>query len=233
LNSEVERRIHRLFNSFLNLYGDDYGKFADILLRAYEGNTSGLQPVGRLLVEELADLIALLRALSIDTLGELERFVEAHRSEYGIYVLDCLGLPELYALWHRARKASFVPVIRVFINRETRTEAFKRVFSSETMSGVAEKVSGTVFRKLDEQVHSADFLGEPRNREEFLSLLVGRMRYAVSHFSFANVNVMILSDHGYDVVRVGSKYVARHTHLDRSRAALAKLAPVLMLKKPH
>jgi len=101
------------------------------------------------------------------------------------------------------------------------------------MPGVAEKVSGRVFRKLDEQVHSTDFLGKPYDRGEFLSLLVGRMRYAVSHFSFTKNNVMMLSDHGYDVVRVGSKYVARHTHLDRSRAALAKLAPVLMLKKPH
>lgn len=231
MSNEISKYLQKFFNSFYSKYKHNYRKFIDVFLRAYERDTRGLSDIDKLLVKDLNSIINMLRAVRIDTLHEMRDFILRYRINYKyVYVVDCLGLPELYALWCRASKVGFMPIVRVFVNQKATTRAFKEVFGDETLGQVAEDVGGLVFRKLDTLLHSEIFK-ELKSRNESVELLVGRMRYVVSLLPLMKDNIMIFSDHGYDVIRIDSKYIAKHTHIRRTRIALAKLAPVMLLKR--
>jgi len=229
MSSEIERSLQKLFNSFYNIYKNNYEDFVDIFLRAYEHELHGLPDVKRLFVEDLINIIDMLRVVRIDTLHEMKDFIERYRANYRyIYVVDCLGLPELYALQCRASETGLINITRIFINQEATTRALKEVFGVETLSHVAEDVNGMVFRRLDTKLHEK--FKEPKSRKEILDLLIGRMKYIIS-LSLEEGNTMIFSDHGYDVIHTDSKYTAEHAHIHKTKVALAKLAPVILLKR--
>jgi len=230
VTAEAELHLLKLFNTFRSLFGCDYRRFADVFLRAYEYDVRGLSGAEQLLVEYLAEMIKAFRALDVDTVGEMNSFVERYRNIYRyVYVVDCLGLPELYAVWCEAGRRGFAVEVKVFVNRDASTKAFKGVFGAGSMADVAKGIDGMVLKRLDKWIHLDE---EPKTRDELVSWLVGRMMYAASILlSLAGGNTMILSDHGYDVVRLDSKYAAKHTHIPKTKLALAKLAPALMLKR--
>jgi len=233
MSVKAERNVLKLFNTFHSRFKCDYKKFVDIVLRAYESNLYGLSSEERLLVKYLINIINELRAWNADTLNEMKNFVEKYRSNYRqTYVVDCLGLPDIYAIWCEACEKGLIGEVKVFINRKATTSALKEAFGAETLTDVAIHTDGIVLRKFDTLLHSEIFR-EPKSRSEFVNLLVERMKYAASQLlSLAEKNTMILSDHGYDIISHNSMYVAKHTRIPRTKIALARLAPVVLLKQP-
>ena len=236
--NEIEICLERFFSSFYNLYRNDYAKLVDILLRAYdERGTNGLSGIDNLLVKNLAKIINTLRLIKVDTLNKMKEFILNHCTEYhSIYVIDCLGLPELYALWCEASKLGLIPILRVFINTRANTRAFKEVFGVESLRQVAERAGGLAYRRLDELLHHKRWLAifsGTTSREEFMRLLIDRINYLLSIRSLlVRSGTMILTDHGYDIVCINTRYIAEHSHIPKSKLALAKLASVLLLKRP-
>jgi len=229
---EVERTLLKFFNTFHSTFNCNYKKLTDIFLRAYERDLYGSPSIERLLIEYLVRAIDAFRGWSTDTLHEMRNFVEHYRGNYKrICVVDCLGLPELYAIWCEAYERGFIVEVKVFVNRKAITKAFEEVFGVETLTDAARHTDGIVLRRLDTLLHSEMFR-EPRDRNEFANLLIGRMKYVASLLlSLVEGDTMILSDHGYDIISLNSKYVAKHTHIPKSKIALARLAPVVLLKQ--
>lgn len=227
--SKIEDHIYEFFNSFYNVYRLNYKKFADLFLTAYEHTPTALNSIEMMIIKTLNSLMNAARAEIGNALDEMVEFVKSYRSEYSyIYVIDCIGLPDLYALWSSATEKRLIPIVKIFINQEAKTISFKEAFGAESMKQVATIFSGQVFRKPDEMLHSEMF-AKPRDRSEFVKLLAWRMKYIASMLPL-DKSTMILSDHGYDVLREGSKYVASHVNIPKAKKALAKLAPVILLK---
>ena len=234
--NEIEPRLKALLNSICTIHKRNYEKFVDILLRAYDRDLQGLQPLDRGFVEDLADLMATLRAVRTDTLHELKNFIDSYRNDYKyVYVVDCLGLPDLYALMCSIDNVKFN--FRIFINQRTNTQAFKNAFASETMADVAKMLSGLVIRRLDTSLHeiSEKMSSGGLNRNEVLNIIVGRMNYVssllASLMTHMRAKTMIVTDHGYDVIRIDSKYIINHVFTPNIKPILAKLALVVLLKK--
>ena len=233
-NSSIEQKLWSLLRSFREYYRCDYRKFADSLLRAYDNDLQGLQPLDKRLVKGLADLISTLKYVRKHTLDEMRNFVERYKNDYEyIYVVDCLGLPDLYALMCSVDESKFNVIMRIFINQRTNTQAFKDAFASETMADAARTLGGLVIRILDTSLHEIEEKtnnGE-LNRNEVLNIIVGRMKYVSSLLApHMMIKTMIVTDHGYDVMRRGSGYIINHVFPSNIRPALAKLAPVILLK---
>jgi len=231
VTSEIEKRIYSFFNSFYTVYRCDHRKFVDVFLRAYERSNYMVPQVDRVLVEELTTIIDMLRAARRDSLGELKEFVIRIRDNFSyVYVIDCLGLPELYAVWCEAVRLGSVATIRVFINREAVTKALDDAFGVNSMSRVADNVKGFVFKRLDTLLHYSDIFRE-QDRSGILNAIVGRMKYILSAISLhVKMNTMMIADHGYDIIIRRDRYTAKHTHILRARRGLSKLAPVIMIK---
>jgi len=230
VSTEIEERIRTFFNSFYNIYRCDYRKFIDLFLNAYERDVQSLTNIEKGLVENLINIIDMLRTVRKDTIHEMKDFIMRYRFNYRhVYVVDCLGLPELYALWCNAVDKKLIPIVKVFINVEATTKAFKEVFESETMGYVAKDVDGIVFRRLDSRLHET--FDKLKTREELINLLVARMNYMILSLPIGKEDTMIFADHGYDIERLNSKYIAKHTYIRKLKVALSKLAPVMLLKK--
>jgi len=234
VSTEIEKLILKFFITFHNTFKCNYRKLADILLLAYKHDLHRLSSLEFLPAKYLVQLINMLRAQNADTLNAMRDFVKQHRSEYReAYIVDCLGFPELYAIWCEACEKGFLVEVKVFINRDATTRALKEVFNAETLDAVAQLIDGMVLRRLDTLLHS-ELFSIPREDAEFKNLLVERMKYAaMTLLSLVRDRAIILSDHGYDVLNIDSKYVAMHMHMPRSKIALAKLAPLVLLKKPR
>ena len=229
---EIELKLKAFLNSFCNFHKRNYEKFADILLRAYDGDFRGLQPIDKELTKDLADLITTLKAIRIHTLYELESFTEKFRNDYRqVYVVDCLGLPDLYALMCNLDNIKFD--FKIFINQRTNTQAFKDVFVSDTMADVARKLKAQAITELDKQLHKIVEMANNKEftRNEILNIIVERMNYVSSLLTLhTKAKTMILTDHGYDIIRVGSRYIINHVFPPDTKPALAKLAIVVLLK---
>jgi len=226
----VEGLLRDFFTSFYNVYKRDFRKLVDLFLRAYERDVRGLGGIDRSLLEDLAEVVAALRSASRSTLHEMRAFVRDIRPRYRyVYLVDCLGLPELYALWYKAVSRGLVPELKAYINTEASTAAFKRVFGAETMAGVASQSDGFVLKRLDVKLHEE--LGKPKALEELKSEILGRMEYVAASLPIDGGDTIVFTDHGYDVFRANSVYYAVHTH--KEGAAFSKLASVLLFKSAH
>jgi len=226
----VEERLRDFFVSFYSVYKRDFRKFIDLFLRAYERDVRGLGSIDRSLLEDLAEVVAALRSASRSTLHEMKAFIMSVRPRYRYaYLVDGLGLPELYALWHKAASRGLVPELKVYINAEASTEAFKREFGAETMAGVASQSDGFVVRRLDVKLHEE--LGKPKALEELKSEILKRMEYVAASLPIDGGDAIVFTDHGYDVFRANSVYYAAHTR--KEGAAFSKLASVLLFKSAH
>lgn len=217
----AEERILRVFNTFYTAHKCDFSAFADLFIKAYEGGYRRGGPLDARVVEELAALISEAASASASTLPELAQLTR----ELGVrrvYVVDCMGIPEVYALWCRARGA-----VRLFVNPSGVTQAFKDAFGASTMAEVAKTLGGAVVKRLDAMAHSDLFA--PQSRAALAKAIAARMEYAYAHLGqLAEPGSAFISDHGYDVVKAGDKYAAAHTGL--RRPSLAKLATVYVVK---
>lgn len=224
----LEEDLNRFLNSFFNLYRDDYRKFVEIFIRSIEGDKSSLTGIDLNLVEHLMRIVQTIQGVNTDTLLDMRTFVEKYRGDYSyIYVVDCLGLPDIYALFYVACKRGFMANLKIFINIKGVTEPFKRAFDAETLSQVATSLQGLVIRRPDAILHS-DVFAKPHNREELIRALVGRMKYVVTLIPLEKPT-LVLSDHGYDIVREDTSYFIKHAHV--KRPIFTKLAPALLLKR--
>lgn len=224
----LEESLHRFLVSFFNVYGDNYRKFVEILLRGVEGDKAGLLGVDSIFVEHLINIINSLRRVGKDTLLNMKDFIERYRRDYRyLYVVDCLGLPEVYALLSIASRKGFVINLKVFVNVRGVTEPFKKTFGAETMLRVATSLHGLVIKRLDAILHSEEFT-RPYNRDELINALVSRMKYVETLIHLEGAT-LVLSDHGYDITREKTFYFIQHGHV--RNPIFAKLAPVLLFKK--
>ena len=229
----VEERLMKFFNSFHNIYRDNYRRRVELLLVAYEGDVKGISAIDRKLVNNLLEVMRELRTARGSTLHKMRDFILKYRDNYDfIYVVDGLGLPELYGLWCEAGKKRLLPVLKVFVNMEASTRAFKEVFKCEDLACVAREVQGMVLKKTDVLIHDV-MSEEPRSQDEIINLIVARVKYVTLELPLVEGNTMILSDHGYDIVRVNSKYIVTHTRDRGAHLILAKIAPVVLLKRIH
>lgn len=218
----IEERIMRFFNTFYHAHGCNFRLFADIFIRAYEGGTRGLNPVDARLIDELTGLMSDLAAAGNSTLPKLAELVKGVAARY-IYLVDCLGLPDIYALWCH----SSIAVIKAFINPQAVTQTFKTVFGARTMAEIAGSLGGLVLRSLDTMIHSEVFKWQDRN--SLIDAIAARAEYVRSHLGpLAKPATVFFSDHGYDVLKDGDRYAAAHTGLKRPR--LAKLSTFLAIK---
>lgn len=224
--SDLEVRIHQFFTSFYSLYKNNYRLFVEIFLRGIDEDIRNLPEQNRFLVNSVAEIIRILRVINYDTLSEMREFVEKHRSSYRyVIVVDCLGIPDMYALWSLAYRKGFMPIVKTFINIKAITQSFKEIFGADRMADVASSLHGLIIKRLDTLLHT-DMPPGGLTRENLISILIKRMAY-VSTLPLER-KTMVLSDHGYDIERFNSLYVISHGYVKGS--VLAKLAPVILIK---
>ncbi|MEM4677408.1 MAG: hypothetical protein QXY55_05925 [Candidatus Korarchaeota archaeon] len=224
--SDLEVRIHQFFTSFYNLYKNNYRLFVEIFLRGIDEDVRNLPEQNRLLANLVAEIIRILRTINYDTLSEMREFVEKHRSSYRyVIVVDCLGIPDMYALWSSANRKGLMPLVKTFINIKAITQSFKEKFGADTMADVASSLRGLVIKRLDTFLHTEMPPGG-LTRDNLIFMLVKRMAYVST--ILLEKDTMVLSDHGYDIKRSNSLYVISHGYVKES--VLAKLAPVILIK---
>ncbi len=232
---ELEKEITLFFESARQVYGcklEGLRNFVSTIVDAYEQKRVIKLDVRSPLEERARRIIHIARSLNRDSLGEMRVFVEEKKRQFRkVFLVDCLGLPEFYHLWCTAVERGLHPALRVFVNTGADTKTFKERFGqeAETLYIVAQELGAQVFRGLDRLLHELHSNTLPRDR--LISLIAQRALYASQVLSSPHGGVLILTDHGYDVVREGKGYRALHGEWALGvKLALAKLALALLVK---
>jgi len=214
----VETRISTILDWLLNSALREnltYREFFKLLLASYGYNV----PRGRWRGEHTGKLLKSLveemhRAKGTYRLHPLKLTLKRIYRRYNVYVVDCLGLPELYWIYYYASQKYGETCIDVngYINEKALTSEFTETFEARSMLEVADMYRGHRFKPLDTAVHKK--LGTPMRIEMFLDTAEAVLLRAVKRFFTPFLDgierMLIVSDHGYDVYCEDGKYYATH-----------------------
>jgi hypothetical protein len=165
--------------------------------------------------------------------GEVERL---GREGYRPFLVDCLGLPEVYEIFVKITEKCKSPLttsIWPYVNFRALTSEFKKtykgqVFRSPTMLEIAKKLGASLYKSPDKTVHEE--LGKPMKLDDLLKQAESRLKSMVdglANDAMRAQRAFIISDHGYDVhFNPPDKYYLGHGRESR----LAKIAPLIIVE---
>jgi hypothetical protein len=183
------------------------------------------------------DILAVIKEFSDevarapDSLPLMRRRVEdLVRKGYKPFLVDCLGLPEVYEVYAKiTRKCGALAVsVEPYINASALTSEFKETYGSPTMLELAKALGTSLYRSTDKAVHEE--LGEPVGLNSLLSLAKLRLKSVAERLAedaMRTKRALIISDHGYDVHHsLPDKYYLGHGR----ESKLAKIAPLIIVE---
>jgi len=201
----------RLLATYPRLSELDFADFHDILA----------------VIKEFSDEVA----RAPDSLLLMRRRVEGLvRKGYKPFLVDCLGLPEVYEVYAKITKGCGALAVSVepYINASALTSEFEETYGSPTMLELAKALGTSLYRSTDEAVHEE--LGEPMGLDSLLSLARLRLKSVAERLAedaMRTKRALIISDHGYDVHHSPpDKYYLGHGR----ESKLAKIAPLIIVE---
>ncbi len=228
--------IELLFKLLLNVslrHGLSYKDFFSILICAY-GYSCKPEVEGRYVdaVNYAKSLIQTAKNIGYDeaSLDDMEQFANKMWVRgYRLYLVDCLGLPEVYAIYMLASSncGEINVTVTPYINPEAKTDRFKEAFKKGTMVEIARDLGAPIFGSPDEILHSE--LSKGVDVEKLVDLARTRLHEIaklIADSAIRSKRAVVISDHGYDIYCLKSSCYASHT--DRE-PILSKIAPMIMI----
>ena len=183
------------------------------------------------------DILAMIKEFSDevarapDSLPLMRRRVEdLVRKSYKPFLVDCLGLPEVYEVYAKITKECGTLAVHVepYINASALTSEFEETYESPTMLELARALGTSLYRSTDKAVHEE--LGKPMGLDSLLSLARLRLKSLAERLAEDAVRTrkaLIISDHGYDAYYIPpDKYYLGHG----CESKLAKIAPLIIVE---
>ncbi len=187
----------------------EYGSFVHVVIRAEGYNIAHLNFLQKQLADKLSALIELVeRCRQFSSNFEeiiSQKVQELTKGQYVKYLVDNLGLPEIYGLfWQLSNKYHRninLAEIRAVINPRGNTAEFKNAVGEETMRKIAERYGLQLIKGLDEKVHQ--MFNNPMRTELLIrSMEENLLRHAINileHDLKREMKLLIIADHGYDI----------------------------------
>ena len=176
-------------------------------------------------IKKLAKIIAKLP----DTLNILKSRV-LRLSNQGLqpFLVDCLGLPEIYEIYRQVVKRCGIlsVVVELYVNTKALTYRFRGVFEEPSMVEVAKLLGTSLYKHIDMVVHHE--LGKPVEPYTLVKLAETRFKIFVDELARDAINkryAFIVADHGYDIYCENHRYYLGHGR----DAKFAKIAPLIIV----
>jgi len=153
-------------------------------------------------------------ALPLDSLPE---YLQYQRVELA-YVVDNLGVPEASALYRLLKRSGYLAAVRCFYNQGGNTATFKERVGTPTLAELAAKIAAQYRSVPDLRIHMLQ-----KRRLSFqgaVEEVLRRIRWAESELLADVESLVIVADHGYDVLKDGRGYYFAHGARAFSRIAL-------------
>ncbi len=223
----IERLIHEIICEALktNLKYED---FASVMISAY-----GFRPIKvgyARLVSKIETLIATMHKLSIkhsrsniDSVSLLRNLISGRKGIIKAYLVDDLGLPEIYAL---AKSFGYPNLsLKVIVNEMGNTQTFKEIFGVNYMNELSRILGAQLIAGQDRLVH--EIFGRWVTYNELLRLM-GKLLPTRLLEIIDEAPAIIIADHGYDVEHVGGYYRLCHG-LECRKALLSMICPIILV----
>jgi len=151
-------------------------------------------------------------ALPLDSLPD---YLHGQRAEVA-YVVDNLGIPEASALYKLLSGSGYLVTVRCFYNRRGDTATFKEQIGISTLAELAARIAAQYRSVPDLRIHA---LQKKRlTFEEAVEEVLRRIRWAETEFLADAESLVIVSDHGYDVLKDSQGYYFAHGVASGARA---------------
>jgi hypothetical protein len=184
------------------------------------------------IVEDVRELIKMVERAQ-DNLSGMRLYVEhLINNGYKSIIVDCLGLPEIYEIYVKAREEcrswrSLAVSIKPYINRSARTQRFKDAYRAPSMTKLAHNTGSSLHRYIDIKIHSE--FSEPLEVNILLDKVDAKIKAIaedIAKDAARSGKAFIISDHGYDIYCTdqGTCYIEHGIN-----SKLAKLAPLIII----
>ncbi len=233
-------QLFSLFNEILSYTGRiNYYDFLKALLMAYKY----IEPTYPLmnLVNKLSGLMNLLERASAELNSEIIEYykdtlsVIDSREVYPLLV-DNLGLAEIVEISKR-----FSLVLSFFIiNEEATTHYWKTLFKVSTLREFARIFGAQLLNFPDKtidnisvNIDNSEGFSTPDELSSFLYNRVA-MRLINILSGVSSKQMLLISDHGYDIIYYKSKYIPCHGNLCKKfggKLVLSKIAPIIIIRR--
>jgi len=209
-----------------------YTDFFLIFIESYNHKVRAQLNVRRDVVE---DIVAKIRKLanivarSRDTLINLsQRTLQLKSQGYQPFLVDCLGLPEVYEIYKRVTEACGVLSIAIepYVNVTALTYSFRDAFRALSMPELAKILGTSLYRGIDLVMHNE--LSNPLELDTLVRLVDARLKVYADDLARDAINkhrTFIVSDHGYDNYHENNRYYLGHGE----KPKLAKIAPLIIV----
>jgi hypothetical protein len=178
-------------------------------------------------VRGLVDAVSRAPDNLVDMRHQIDQLV---RKGYKPFLVDCLGLPEVYEVYARISEECGVlaPLVKPYINGLGVTQRFKEVHETSTMAELARILGTSIYKSIDKEIHGE--FSKPMELNNLLDMAEAKLRSVargLAKDALKSMKAVIISDHGYDSYcdDLGRYHLG---HGDESR--LAKIAPLIIIE---
>jgi len=218
---ELSRKYNLSYMDFFSLFIESYGHMLHAFSKIRRDVTENV--VAK--IRKLAEIVV----KSSDTLSTLRnRTLQLRYKGYQPFLVDCLGLPEVYEIYKRITDACghLSVVIEPYINARGLTYRFKSTFQASSMLELAKMLGTSLYRSIDFVVHNE--FSNPLEPDVLVRHADAKLRVYVDELArdaMSKHNAFIVSDHGYDVYHTNGKCYLDHG----GDSKLAKIAPLIIV----
>lgn len=223
----IEKLLHEILCEALN-YDLEYKEFVSALVSAY-----GFRPkkvVYANLINKIETLIEVmykeslkLNWLEVDGAELLRSLTSVRGAIRRAYLVDDLGLPEIYAL---ARNFGYQNMsLKVIINRGGNTQTFKKIFGVDYMSELSEFLGAQLITSQDRSIHEI-FSSRWFSCDELLRTMEQLLQKGL--LEIIQGAALIIADHGYDIEHAGGYFRLCHGTECR-KMSLSMICPLIFI----
>jgi len=223
----IEKLLHEIFCEALKI-DLKYEDFVSAIVSAY-----GFRPkkvVYAKLISKIETLIETMRIQpvkhlrsEIDSVDLLRNLISGRKEIVKAYLIDDLGLPEIYAL---AKSFGYPNLsLKVIVNEIGNTQTFKTIFGVNYMNELSRILGAQLITGQDRLVH--EIFSRWVNYDELLRLMEKLLPTRLLEIIDA-APVIIIADHGYDVGHAGGYYRLCHG-LECRKALLSMICPIILV----
>ena len=227
LTKIIEKLLHEIFCEALKI-NLNYEDFVGAMVSAY-----GFRPkkvAHARVVDKIETLIETMRKKSIkhlrlrvDSVDLLRNLIAGRRGIVKAYLIDDLGLPEIYAL---ARSFGYPNLsLKVILNEVGNTQTFKDIFGVDYLNELSRILGAQLIAGQDRLVH--EIFGRWVSYDELLRTM-GKLLPTRLLEIIGSIPAIIIADHGYDVEHTGGYYRLCHGS-DCRKALLSMICPIILL----
>lgn len=223
----AEKLLHEILCEALRI-NLTYEDFVDAIISAYgfkPKKVSHARVVDKIetLIESIHKQVIKHHEFEIDAVDLLKNLISGRQMIARAYLIDDLGLAEIYALSKRFGYSNLS--LKVMINKEGNTQTFKKIFGVDYMNQLSRLLGAQLITRQDRLVH--EIFGKWFKRDE-LPKAMGTLLPTNLFKIIDRVPAILISDHGYDIECAGEYYRLCHGHECR-KALLSLICPIILI----